>query len=59
MSDITSIRLWMTILLSFAIPRSYASDTSLPALHFGHISVENGLPTDEVRQVYQDKDGYI
>ena len=46
-------------LLSFVIPRSYGSDNPFPALHFEHISVENGLPTDEVRQVFQDKDGYI
>lgn len=59
MSGTMSIRLWVMALLSFVIPRSYGSDNPFPALHFEHISVENGLPTDEVRQVFQDKDGYI
>ena len=53
------IRLWLVALLSFGISSLCASDSALPVFHFGHISAQDGLPTDEVRQIYQDKDGYI
>ena len=59
MSNAMLIRLWLVALLSFGISSLYASDSALPVFHFGHISAQDGLPTDEVRQIYQDKDGYI
>lgn len=52
-------RLYFVCLLSFFLLPVNASDEKLPVFRFTHISAQNGLPSDEVRQVYQDKDGYI
>lgn len=58
-SDTILIKLRIIALLSFAMTHLYASDSPLPSFQFKHISAQDGLPTDEVRQIYQDKDGYI
>ena len=38
---------------------SLHAESELNITDFGHLSTMNGLPTNEVRRVYQDKDGYI
>lgn len=38
---------------------SSASERVLPPFIFEQISVRDGLPTNEIRQIYQDKDGFI
>lgn len=58
-SDTIEIRWLFIFCLSWFVSLTRASEPALPVFRFAHISAQNGLPSDEVRQVYQDKDGYI
>ncbi|MDR2921522.1 MAG: response regulator [Tannerella sp.] len=47
------------LLLMFFIVQPIKAVTQLPVFKFKHISTQDGLSTNEVNQVYEDKDGYI
>ncbi len=54
-------RLYATLALLFMATASLFSENSdiIAQLKFKQLSTVNGLPTNEVRRLYQDKDGYI
>lgn len=47
------------LLIIFLVVQPVRAVKQLPAFKFKHISTQDGLSTNEVNQVYQDKDGYI
>ncbi len=50
------LALLFLMLISFF---AYSQDNVIHHLNFKQLSTLNGLPTDEVQKVFQDKDGYI
>lgn len=59
-SDTMLIRISYTVLFIVFHLLSLSAETySMPKLRFKHLSANEGLPTDEVRHIFQDSDGYI
>ncbi|MBP1613704.1 MAG: hypothetical protein H6Q13_1152 [Bacteroidetes bacterium] len=53
------IIIWLALLLATALPIRSENSDIINRLKFKSLSTINGLPTNEVRRLYQDKDGYI
>lgn len=47
------------IIILFLVPISLKAKKQLPTLKFKHISTQDGLLSNEVNRIYQDKDGFI
>ncbi len=51
--------IWLVLLLMLALPVCSTNADIITHLKFKQLSTIDGLPTDEVQKVYQDRDGFV